>query len=116
MLSIETLRQYGADVDDGLKRCVNNEEFYLKLVKMFLADEKNDFLKLDEALEKRDLKAAFEAAHTIKGTSANLALTPMYEVIAIVSDKLKAGEDIDYSNYMNTVHEQKAVLDRLNAD
>ena len=32
MLTLDALRAYGADVDDGLRRCMNMEAFYLKLL------------------------------------------------------------------------------------
>ena len=32
MLTVETLRAYGADVDEGITRCMGNEQFYMKLV------------------------------------------------------------------------------------
>ena len=32
MLTLESLRAWGADVDDGMKRCMNNEAFYLRLI------------------------------------------------------------------------------------
>ena len=32
MLTIEKLREYGADVDDGLVRCMNKKVLYLILV------------------------------------------------------------------------------------
>ena len=38
MLTIDALRGSGADVDDGLNRCMNNESFYLRLVGKALAD------------------------------------------------------------------------------
>ena len=31
MLTIEKLQNYGADVDEGLNRCMKNEAFYLRL-------------------------------------------------------------------------------------
>ena len=34
MLTIEKLKAYGANVDEGLSRCMNNETFYLRLVNM----------------------------------------------------------------------------------
>ena len=34
MLSVEALREFGADVDSALIRCMNNEAFYLRLVRM----------------------------------------------------------------------------------
>lgn len=34
-LTIGTLTIYGADTKEGLQRCMNNESFYLRLVKMY---------------------------------------------------------------------------------
>ena len=34
MLTLDALRQYGANVTEGLSRCMNNEAFYLRLVGM----------------------------------------------------------------------------------
>ena len=49
MLTIEKLREYGANVEEGLGRCMNNETFYLRLVNMAAGD--GGFAKLREALE-----------------------------------------------------------------
>ena len=38
MLTIEKLREFGANVDEGMSRCMNNETFYLHLVNMALQD------------------------------------------------------------------------------
>ena len=62
MLSIDSFREYGADVEEALTRCYGNEEFYLKLVGMMLNEA--SFANLDKALSENDLNAAFEAAHT----------------------------------------------------
>ena len=32
MLTLESLRAWGADVDDGMKRCMNNEAFYFRMI------------------------------------------------------------------------------------
>ena len=34
-MTIEELKAYGADTDAGLQRCMNNESFYLRLVKIY---------------------------------------------------------------------------------
>ncbi|MBQ9282309.1 MAG: hypothetical protein IJ207_08950 [Treponema sp.] len=39
-MTIEKLRQLGADVNTGLARCLNKEDFYLKMVNMALSDSK----------------------------------------------------------------------------
>ena len=45
MLTMDALKAYGANVEEGLARCVNNEPFYLRMVGMVLADDKFDKLK-----------------------------------------------------------------------
>ena len=73
MLTTEKLREWGANTEEGLGRCLNNEAFYLRLVGKSIQDPA--FGKLDEACGAGDLERAFEAAHSLKGVTANLALT-----------------------------------------
>ena len=54
MLTIDALRQYGANTKEGLSRCMNNEAFYLRVVGMSLDDP--NFEKLSSAIEKDDRK------------------------------------------------------------
>ena len=75
MLTIEKLRAYGANVDEGMGRCMNNEAFYLRLVNM--AADDGGFEKLRAAMESGDRKESFEAAHALKGMLGNLSLTPV---------------------------------------
>ena len=95
MLTIEALRAWGADTEDGLRRCMDNEAFYLRLTEKAARDPSYDRLK--EAAEARDLAGAFEVAHALKGVTANLALTPLQKPVTEMSDLLKAGTDMDYS-------------------
>ena len=32
MLTIDSLRRFGANTEEGLSRCMDNEDFYLRLV------------------------------------------------------------------------------------
>ena len=45
MLTLEKLRAFGANVEEGLQRCVNNETFYLKLVEKAIRDPAFDNLR-----------------------------------------------------------------------
>ena len=95
MLTIDALRAYGADVDDGLRRCMNTEGFYLKLVEKAAADPSFD--QLIEAVEGGDLGRGFELAHALKGVTANLSLTPVETPIREITELLRARTDMDYS-------------------
>ena len=37
-MTIDDLKTYGANTEEGLRRCLNNEAFYLRLVRMIPGD------------------------------------------------------------------------------
>ena len=47
MITVDALRAFGANTEEGLGRCLNNETFYLRLVGMALDDA--NFAKLEDA-------------------------------------------------------------------
>ncbi|SEM40705.1 Hpt domain-containing protein [Butyrivibrio sp. ob235] len=108
MLTIDILNEFGADTKEGLARCLDDEEFYLDLIPEAL--ERERYEELQELLEKKDIPAAFEAAHALKGVLGNLALTPIYEPASEMTELLRAGEDIDYTELITTVIEQRDKL------
>ena len=42
MITIDALKELGADTEEGLTRCMNNEAFYLRMVGMALNDKGYD--------------------------------------------------------------------------
>ena len=91
MLTLELLRAFGADVDEGLARCMNNESFYLRLVGKAAADE--GYERLRASLEAGDLAASFEQAHALKGVLGNLSLTPLFNLVSALTEQLRAREE-----------------------
>lgn len=87
MLTLDALRAYGANVEEGMNRCFGKEAFYFRLIGMALADANFDRLK--SAVETGDGKAAFEAAHALKGSIGNLALTPIYDPVSRLTELLR---------------------------
>ena len=110
-MTIEELKTYGADTDAGLQRCMNNESFYLRLVKMIPGDE--NFRKLKEALEGGNLDVAFEAAHALKGVLGNLSLTPLYESVAEITELLRSRTEMDYTPTLETIMQQPETLEKI---
>ena len=96
MITIEKLNTFGANTAEGLARCFGNEALYLKLVATIPGEA--SFGKLKDALAEKNLKAAFEAAHAIKGMMGNLGLTPLYELSSEMTELLRAGKDADYAD------------------
>ena len=108
MLTIDALRAYGANVDEGLARCMNNEAFYLRLVNMAVNDA--GFGRLEQAVTAGDLDEAFEAAHGLKGVLGNLALTPAYTLASEMTELLRAKAQADYPDYLQKLLAQRDAL------
>ncbi len=111
MITIDNLREYGANVDEGLARCVNNEEFYLRLVAKVVND--TAFAELRAAVEANDLDNAFEAAHKLKGAVGNLALTPLCEPVNEMVEFLRNRSEADYPHYLEEIEAKKKLLEDL---
>ena len=100
-MTLDDLIAFGANVDEGLGRCMNNEGFYLRLVES-LKGEKG-FESLQAAIDAGDLDAAFEAAHALKGVLGNLAITPLFEPMSEITELLRAKEEADYATLVDAI-------------
>ena len=112
MITVETLRAWGANVDEALERCLGNEAFYLRLTEKALQDPSFDRLK--EAVASGDLEKGFEAAHALKGVYANLALTPLYTPTAELTELLRGGEMPKDNTLIDAIKKAYADLQALN--
>ena len=108
MLTVEVLRNYGANVDEAMKRCMNNEAFYIRLVTKALQDP--SFEQLKDAVEAGNLDRGFELAHALKGVTGNLALDPLYDPICEMTELLRSRTETDYNGYLSTIMEKKNEL------
>ena len=114
MITLDTLRTYGADVDSGLARCMNNEAFYIRMVKLALSDP-SGIEKLGAALEAGDVKPAFEAAHSLKGVYANLSLTPVFDPMSELTEILRSGRLDGTAALFEAFKEKYAELEEMAA-
>ena len=108
MLTIEALQNAGVNTQEGLARCLNNEQFYLSLIQKALAGD--DCERLKSAIEAGDLEGAFSIAHNLKGMMGNLALTPVYEPVVQMTELLRSRTQTDYSTYLETITENRQML------
>lgn len=85
----QDLKEWGCDVDSAMGRCLNDEDFYCKLLKTV----KNDpsFEELGHTLEEGNVTESFDLSHTLKGSLANVGLTPLYEHIVQIVEPLRGG-------------------------
>ncbi|MBP5551594.1 MAG: Hpt domain-containing protein [Bacilli bacterium] len=111
MVTIDNLRKFGADVDDGIARCVNNEGFYLMLVGKLIED--NQLAELAKKIEENDLNSAFLISHALKGMYGNLSITPIYNELVELTENLRASRQMDYAPAVNKLLKMKEELNNL---
>ena len=101
MNAIEKLNNIGCNTKEGLERCLNKADFFLKLLKMAVAD--NKVYELKDSINNKDFDKAFSISHTLKGVYANLAITPLYNLFYTLTEELRAKENKDYTNEINEI-------------
>lgn len=83
----EMLEAAGFKVDEAMKRFMNSEQLWIKFLKKFKADL--SYRELVKAIEEKDEGKAFEAAHTLKGITGNLALATFNEMVSEQTEYLR---------------------------
>ena len=73
---LESLKLLQVDVQDGLNRFASNEKLYEKMLRKF--PEAAESMEVMPFLESGDYETAVHNAHTLKGVTGNLSLTPLY--------------------------------------
>ena len=110
-MTIDSLRDFGANVDEGLERCMGMEDFYIEMVELGMSDER--FELLGQNLLAKDLDEAFETVHALKGVIGNLALGPLYDTICEITEHLRSREQIDYKPLYDKLIEQRNQVKEL---
>ena len=111
MLTRKALEEFGANVNEGMRRCLNREDTYLRLVGQAVAATDLDALK--NALEAEDFQQAFALCHAMKGLFGNLALTPLYELTGEMTEHLRARDPVDYGALFASLRENMDALEAL---
>ena len=116
MITTAKLRTFGANVDEGVARCVNNEPFYLKMVGKAIDETAAKLPLLKEAVNAGNLDVAFEICHGLKGILGNLSLTPLFAIAGEMSDLLKNHQEADYPAYYERLEARFNELQQLISD
>jgi HPt (histidine-containing phosphotransfer) domain-containing protein len=76
------------DLEDGVKRVMNNKKLYIKLLTKF--KDGTNLGDLESAIAAGDLEKAQTAAHTIKGLAANLSFSELFKQSLELETQIKA--------------------------
>jgi len=112
MTLLEELAALGADITDGLNRLMNNEAIYIKLLKKL----PDSIAKLEVLpfIESGDIETAIQNAHTIKGMTGNLSVTPLYHAYTEIVNMLRGGKVEEARQlYNQTAGVQEKILETI---
>ncbi len=78
MALLDELNALGADTKEGLERVMDDEDLYKMMLGMFVDSVESDPVRTEE-FDAADRDALIRKVHTLKGTTGNLSLQPLFE-------------------------------------
>ncbi len=75
---MEELESMGTNVKEGMNRVMDDASLYEMMLGMFVDSLKSEPISLSD-FDGGDLKLLIQRVHTIKGTTGNLSITPLFE-------------------------------------
>lgn len=105
---LKKLSTYGANVSEAMERFLNDEEMYIDCLRL-LAEDKTFYL-LGDAVKRRDQKAIFEYAHSLKGAVGNLGITRLFNAICELVEPVRAKDLSNVDELYNNMLEEFETL------
>ena len=84
------LEENGVDVENTINRFMGNEALYMKFLGKFTDDQ--SYAGIGKYLEAEDYVEAYKCAHSLKGVTANLGLTPLQKAVSDLVEELRGKE------------------------
>ena len=81
------------DVQDGMKRVLNNKQLYYKLLERYQGRKQAE--EIIKAASAGDFETAASLSHALKGVAGNLSMKPLASVCLQVEEHLKRSEYSD---------------------
>ena len=91
MSLLEELKGLGVNVDEGLERVMGDDSLYVMMLGMFV-DAVETTPILSEEFSGSDLNELIRKVHTLKGTTGNLSLTPLFDGYMETLGLLRSGQ------------------------
>ena len=107
----DALRQWGCDTNCISDRFLGNEDFYLQMLQLGIAD--TNYPALREAVAAGNVNDAFRFAHSLKGTLGNLGITPAYVLVSAMVEPLRHGDgskmEKDFKTFSEAFEKLKSI-------
>ena len=112
MQFLESLKEYGCNIDVGLDRLKGKTDFYKRLISKFPeVIEENECKSL---LVNKQIEEAIEKTHLIKGVTANLSFDSLYFSYTKIVDFLRQNNpDSALEEYLKIEELQKNLVEHI---
>ena len=94
MSLLEELKGLGVNVDEGLDRVMGDNSLYEMMLGMFV-DAVGTTPISPEEFSGSDLDELIRKVHTLKGTTGNLSLTPLFDAYMKTLELLRGGKSAE---------------------
>lgn len=91
MSLMQELESLGVNTQEGLERVMNDEDLYVMMLGMFIDSVQSSAITLEE-FDGASLGTLTDKVHTLKGTTGNLSLTPLFTRYEQTLSLLRGGE------------------------
>ncbi|MDY4784853.1 Hpt domain-containing protein [Pygmaiobacter massiliensis] len=105
---LDELQAWGCDIPAAIDRVLGDKELYCSCLELFAEDE--NFELCAKALHEQNYRAAFEAAHALKGVAANLELTPLRTCISALVEQLRHKQTDGLEPYWTAIQAARTQL------
>ena len=112
MQFVESLKEYGCNIDVGLDRLKGKTDFYKRLISKFPeVIEENECKSL---LVNKQIEESIEKTHLIKGVTANLSFDSLYFSYTKIVDFLRQNNpDSALEEYLKIEELQKNLVEHI---
>jgi len=112
MQFLESLKEYGCNIDVGLDRLKGKTDFYKRLISKFPeVIEENECKSL---LVNKQIEESIEKTHLIKGVTANLSFDSLYFSYTKIVDYLRQNNpDSALEEYLKIEELQKNLVEHI---
>ncbi len=88
---LNELERLGVDVKEGLERVMGDQDLYTMMLGMFVSAVESDPIRAGD-FDASDLTALTGRVHTLKGTTGNLSIQPLFTRYQEMLDLLRGGQ------------------------
>ena len=93
------------DFLSSLSKALNlNKDTVINLVNIYFENVKKDLKELKEAIRKKNFEEIKKYAHKIKGSSLNLGIDEVAEIVNYIEENAKNKKEIDYKSYFEKLN------------